>query len=69
MVSLKFRGSIRLLWGTDVLGTDAFSGLARKGKDTSISSAERSLAIHWPGGHIVFGYHQQCAPGPYQEDQ
>jgi hypothetical protein len=62
-------GSVRLLWGTDVPGTDAFSGLARKGRDTSISSAERSLTIHWPGGHTAFGYHQQYAPGPYQEDQ
>ena len=28
---------------------------------TSISSAERSLTIHWPGGHTVLVYHQQGA--------
>ena len=58
MVSLEFGGSIRLLWGTAVPGTDAFSGPARRERDTSISSAERSLTIHWPGGHTAFVYHQ-----------
>jgi len=62
IVSPEFRGSIRLLWGTAVPGTDASSGPARKGRGTSISSAERSLTIHWPGGHTAFVYHQQGAP-------
>ena len=62
MVSLEFGGSIRLLWGTAVPGTDAFSGPARTGRGISISSAECSLTIHWPCGHTAFVYHQQGAP-------
>jgi len=69
MMSLEFGGSNRLLWVTAVPGTDASSGPARKGRDTSLSSAERNLTTHWPGGHTAFGYHQRYAPGPYQEGQ
>jgi hypothetical protein len=62
MMSPEFRGSIRLLWGPAVPGTDASSGPAREGEGTSISSAERSLTIHWLGGHTAFVPHQQGAP-------
>ena len=62
MMSREFRGYIRLLWGTAVPGTGASSGPARIGRSTSISSAERILTIHWPGGHTAFVYHQQGAP-------
>jgi len=33
-----------------------------KEEGTSISSNERSLTIHWAGGHTAFVYHQQGAP-------
>jgi len=48
--------------GTAVPGTYASSGPARKGRDTSISSTERSLTIHWLGSHTAFVYHQLDTP-------